>query len=162
MKRLLIIPLLFLSLTLGATKIYIDDDGNDGTGDGTSSSPYLTLAYACTQASSGDTIYVNEGSYTINTQVIPSVQISIYSTDSPTFVAGDALNPMIYFYSATEGTDGNQIIEGINFDGDDTGVVGVQVRARSNVTIRNCSFIDFTDNAVKFSGRVSGDGAPTT
>ena len=55
MKRLLIIPLLLLSLTLGATKVYVATTGNDATGDGTSGNPYLTIATGISHAFAGDT-----------------------------------------------------------------------------------------------------------
>ena len=52
MRKLLTILLMLVSLTLGATKIYIDEGGNDTTGDGSSGSPYATLSKAASVASS--------------------------------------------------------------------------------------------------------------
>ena len=68
MKRLLILPLLLLSLSLVATKIYISPTGNDGTGDGSISTPYLTLEAAWADASAGDTIYLRGGTYEFTTR----------------------------------------------------------------------------------------------
>lgn len=43
---------------------YIDPAGNDSTGDGSSGNPWLTINKAITASSSGDTIIVNDGTYT--------------------------------------------------------------------------------------------------
>ena len=48
--------------------LFVDPNGNDGTGTkGNSSLPFLTLEAARDAASSGDLIYVNAGSYTVTT-----------------------------------------------------------------------------------------------
>ncbi len=66
MKRFrfgLIIIILFLgSMCLGATK-YVAIDGNNTTGDGSIGNPWLTISYAFSQISTGDTIKVGAGTY---------------------------------------------------------------------------------------------------
>jgi hypothetical protein len=78
MRKILILILLAFSLTAWGTKYYVDAAGNDGTGDGSSGNPWALVSYACTQASAGDTVYVNAG--TINqgtTQIVKPVGVSI-------------------------------------------------------------------------------------
>lgn len=54
------------------------DSGDNSTGDGSSSSPWETLAYAYTQASDGDTIYVQAATATYDwTDLTPSNGITV-------------------------------------------------------------------------------------
>ena len=46
--------------------------------------------------------------------------ISLYTNEDATIIAGTALNPMFILQSTTHGTDGNQRISGLKFDGDIT------------------------------------------
>ena len=72
LKKLLWILPFILFACQGLTQIsrgpadwlYISPTGNNTTGDGTSGNPWATLTYACTQATSGDTIFVTAGNYT--------------------------------------------------------------------------------------------------
>lgn len=162
MKRLIILPLLLLTLSLGATRVYVATTGNDGTGDGTSGNPYLTIATGISHASAGDTVFVVAGSYTISTQVAVPVQISIYTNEAVTLTAGATLNPMFLLSSATENTNGNQSISGFTFDGNNlTGVKAIGIVARSNVKVNGNTFSNFLDAAVSFSGATTFDNKPT-
>jgi len=162
MKRLIILPLLLLTLSLGATRVYVATTGNDGTGDGTSGNPYMTIATGIANASAGDTVFVKAGTYTISTAIAPPVAISLYTNEAVTLLAGSALDAMFMLSSASEGTNGNQTISGFTFDGNDsTGYRAIAVIARSNVKIHDNTFINWYRAAVRFTGRVSGDGEPT-
>ena len=164
MKRLLILPLLLLSLTLGATKYYIATTGNNGN-DGSSGSPWATLAYACTQATTaGDTIYVNAGTYTETAQSALSVGVYIHGAGATSIITTNvALSPIIYLSSVSEGTNGNQTISYIQVDGDSTATSLIYVSGRSNVKIHHCTFVDAATYGVVFRGKVNANsGAPTT
>lgn len=63
MKRLIILPLLLLTLSLWATTYYISPTGNDGTGNGSITTPWFTLDHAWDAVSAGDTIFVRGGNY---------------------------------------------------------------------------------------------------
>src|SRR3990170_6696815 len=60
-----------------ATDRFVDDAGTDSGTCTTASSPCLTIAYALTQATSGDTIKVAKGTYTFtNVQLAGSMSIT--------------------------------------------------------------------------------------
>jgi hypothetical protein len=143
--------------------IYVATTGNDGTGDGSSGAPYLTIGHAVSQASAGDTVFVKAGSYTISTQVAVGTGISLYTNEAVTLTAGAALNPMFLYESASENTSGNQSVSHIKFDGDSISNIAINVIARGNVKVHDCTFDSFLDNGVRFTGRLAdGAGAPTT
>src|SRR5574343_1511659 len=165
MRKLLTIFLLAVSITAWADKWYIATTGSDSHGKGTLADPWLTIKHAADTVTGaafvGDTIVVGAGTFTETQQSAIGVGVSLYTSSNAIIKAGAALNPIIYMASAAENTNGNQSVSGFTFDGDLTGVIGIHVRARSNVTVHDCDFIDFTDNAVRFTGLVSGSGEPT-
>jgi hypothetical protein len=62
MKRLITIPLLFISLWLSATTYYVSTSGNNGANGTTTGTPWQTLAYAEANATSpGDIIALKRG-----------------------------------------------------------------------------------------------------
>lgn len=165
MRKILILLLLAVSLNVWADKWYIATTGSDSHGKGTSGDPWLTLKHAADTITGaafvGDTIVVGAGTFTETQQSAIGVGVSLYTSNNAIITSGAALNPIIYLASGSENTNGNQSISGFTFDGNLTGVIGIHVRARSNVTVHDCEFIDFTDNAVRFTGLVSGSGEPT-
>ena len=143
--------------------LYISPTGNNTTGDGSSGNPWATPAYAVTQASAGDTIFFQAGTYTISASVTVPVQVSLYSNVAAVCSAGGAVDAMFMLSSASEGTNGNQTISGLTFDGNDsTGYRAIAVIARSNVKIHDNTFQNFYRAAIRYTGRVTGDGEPTT
>ena len=77
MKKLLILPLLLISLISSATVYYIDPSGKN-TNNGSSGSPWNTLSYACSKVTAaGDIIHVNAGSYTETAQSVLAAGVSI-------------------------------------------------------------------------------------
>lgn len=164
MKKILIILLLAVSLVSQATVWHIATTGNDGTGDGTVGTPWLTLAYAITQASSGDSIYVTAGTYDIGTQVDSPVGISIYGAGATSILrATAAVNPMIELSSAVQGTEGNQSISFLKFDGNGlTGTWAININLRSNVTVHDLTVEDFSSRGVQFRGTGATHVEPTT
>jgi len=65
MKKLIIIPFLFICLSLSATKWYFSPTGNDATGDGSIGNPWKTWgkAFNWEAISAGDTVYFRGGIY---------------------------------------------------------------------------------------------------
>jgi len=133
----------------------VSETGNDGTGDGSSGNPYALVSYACTQASSGDTIYVNPGTITETAQVVVPVGVSIYGA-GPTSIINSTLTGTgpgawaIRLYSATL-TDGNQSISYIKLTGSDyTAPQGIQIWERNNVSIHHCTIESFEYWGVEF------------
>jgi len=172
MRRLLwILPLLLLLASCNnyrasrgpADWLYISPTGNDETGDGSSGNPWATPAYAVTQASAGDTIFFQAGTYTISASVTVPVQVSLYSNVAAVCSAGGAVDAMFMLSSASEGTNGNQTISGLTFDGNLTATMLIFIQARSNVKIHHCTFIDALVAGVGFIGRTTTSaGEPTT
>jgi hypothetical protein len=168
MKKLLLIPLLLLSLSLGAqTKWYVATTGSDSHGKGTLADPWLTLKHACDTVTGAnfytDTIIVGAGTYSETAQSSVGVKINIKNETgtTPIITTATNLNPILLLASASEGTDGSQSISGLYFDGNDTTALSaIRVVARSNVKVQNCTFRDFDDYAITFTGVVSGDKAP--
>jgi len=164
MKKILILPLLLLSLSLGATKVYVATTGNDGTGNGTAAAPYATIAAGISHASAGDTVYVVAGTYNVSTQITVPVGVSLMGAGATSIITtGAALEPIIYMYSASEGTNGNQSISHLKVDGDMTAITLIEILGRSNVLVHDCEFVDALWDGVIFRGRVDSlDRAPTT
>jgi len=164
MKRLLIIPLLLLTLSLGATRVYVATTGNDGTGDGTSGKPYLTIAAGISHASAGDTVFIVAGTYSVSAQIDLPVGISLMGEGATSIISStysytagwpSTLVGTIRLRSAVEGTEGNQSISYLRFDGNDTtATAAIVVSARSNVSIHHCEFEDFNEVGVTFTGTV--------
>jgi hypothetical protein len=168
MRTLLTILLLFFLQNLfGQTTHYVSTTGSDANS-GTSGSPWLTLAHACSQVTTaGDTIYINPGTYIETLPAMVAVGVNIKGADSATtiikshYVAdmhyGDPVDAAITFSSNTEGTNGNQSLSGITLDGDSLrGNAAILVRLRGGVAIHKILIKDFFTNAVYFLGSANG------
>ena len=164
MKRLLTILLLAVSIVSRATVWHVATTGNDGTGDGTVGTPWLTIAYAISQSSSGDSIYVTAGTYNVTAQMSVPVEISIYGAGATSIIASSsAIQAIFLLESATEGTDGSQSISHLRMTGGDEVDYGIYVIARSNVLIHDCEFDGFESTAIQNRGGTSGGtGRPVT
>jgi hypothetical protein len=171
MKKLLYI-LLFIPFALQAqTTYYVAAAGGNNGNPGTSGSPWATLAYAVTQVSATDTIYMQAGTHNLASGVDLPVGVSLRGVDSTNSVIHSTISTdyswAINLYSASNNTAGNQTVKNLKFtgigdnpasgEGNITGAIAIT--NRGSVTIRNCSFRDFDDNAVNFRGDVTaGDG----
>lgn len=133
---------------------YIDPTGNDSTGNGTITRPWKSLAKACATVTSG-TIHVNAGNYTEVSQCKLSIGVSIEGVgDSSIIKAGQSRLVILLLESAVEGTMGNQEIRSLKFDGSGlTGIRGIDIIKRSNVSIHHCTFIDLLEYAVCYVGK---------
>ena len=161
MKNLLILLFLFIFTAIGATTYYIDPSGNDSN-NGSSSSPWKTLAYACSKATaSGDIIHVNAGTYTETAQSYLAVGVSIEGMGSSSIIkshytASNLDNGLIQL---SGGTNTGQHISGVYLDGDNnTGNNAIVVSGRNNVTIYNCTLINFSMQGIKFTGNSACTG----
>ena len=136
---------------------WIATDGSDDTGDGHYTTPWKTLAYACTQVTTpGDVIHLKAGNYTETSQCVLAAGVSIIGAgDTSVVTTGAALNPIILLASASEGTDGAQSISYIKIDGDLVADAGITVLARSNVSIHHVTIIDCVRHGIYINGRTS-------
>ena len=149
--------LLFFANNLFATIYYVSPTGSDATGAGTNSRPWKSLSKACASVSvPGDIIHVNAGIYTETQQSLLAPGVSIEG-DGITSVITSTLTgdwqAIIMAASNVEGTNGNQHISNLKFDGNNiTTHVGVVFAARKNVSVYNCTFINFLRVGCSFSG----------
>ena len=169
MKRLLIIPLLLLSLTLGATKYYVSPSptGNNGN-DGSISSPWATLSFACTQAIvPGDTIYVNAGTITETQQVVKALGVSIVGQGDTSIInstyAGGYTGSINCASAIGNPVDDNSSISYIKLTGSNyTGRIGIYGAYRNNIEIHHCTIEDFSHGAIKFESNNPSAFSPPT
>ena len=135
MRNSFVLLLICFNLTISGATYYIDPSGKN-TNNGSSSSPWNTLAYACSKATaSGDIIHVNAGIYTETAQSVLAVGVSIegagVTSVIKSHVGGTSFT--ISLYSSSAGTNGSQHISGIKMDGDGlTGYGAIYVYNRNN------------------------------
>jgi nicotinamide mononucleotide transporter len=163
--KLFFTPLFFLFFCNAfATTFYINPKGNDETGNGSISNPWKTLFNATSIVkNSGDIIHVTAGTYTeiIRSHLAVGVSIEgegvtsiIQSTLSEVYVA-------IIIARSDEGTDGNQHISNIKLDGNSrTTSWAIEIRGRKNVSIHDCTIIDFEELGVVWGGRNDNEDEP--
>jgi uncharacterized repeat protein (TIGR02059 family) len=154
MKKLLIAPLLMLSLISSATVYYIDPSGKN-TNNGSLSSPWNTLSYACSKVTAaGDIIHVNAGTYNETAQSVlaPGVSIEGAGTTSVIHSQVGGTSYTILLSSGSEAANGNQHISNIYMDGNSYGAYGaILVAHRKNVEIYNCTIVNFNYYGVSFT-----------
>jgi len=124
MKAILL--LLLLPLSLFGTKYYISPTGSDGSGTGTTGSPWYTLTKAWTAVSAGDTIIVKTGTYNYTSR--PEMVSKSGTAGSRIVVMGEPGQPMPVI-SRTTGD------YGIN--------IGILLRKCDYVTVRDLEITGF-------------------
>ena len=128
---------------------------------GTISSPWATLAYAVSHATSGDIIHINAGSYTISSQISVPAGISIEGDGNTTVLNSTVSSDYtLLLSSGTQGTNGNQHISNLKMSGGSglnsySAYSPVEVIMRSNVYISNCTFQYFSYRGPRFAGSTS-------
>ena len=148
---------------------WIATDGSDDTGDGHYTTPWKTLAYACTQVTTpGDVIHVKAGTYNETAQSVLAPGVSIVGQGATSIISTTVVDTgqpwdetaTIILSGPTEGTDGSQSISYLAFDGNNyTADAGIFVYQRSNVVIHHVDMDDFHYYGIRFRG---GAIPPTT
>ncbi len=133
-----------------ATDVYVDDNGDDTTGDGTSAIPWKTIGYAVSQASDGDTIIVMDGKYTENIEIDKQLTIkSDHGAESTTVTAADPSKNVLSVKAD------NVTIDGLTITGStEIPMAGIYLLYSGNSRIVNniCSgnangiYLDYSDN----------------
>lgn len=145
---------------------YISTTGND-LGTGSQTSPWKTLKKATQMVTVvGDIIHVNAGTYVETQQAQLTVGVSLEG-DGNTSVLKSTLSAdwtaMLQLISGSEGTNGNQYIRNLKFDGQNLQTFwGIEIVGRSNVEIDHCTIVDFYDRGIIYSGRTDNQNAPPT
>lgn len=150
---------------------YISPTGNDTTGNGSIGAPWKTLKKATTSVTTaGDIIYVKSGTYTETQQSNLSRGVSIEGENKTNTIinttqTGD-WSTLLELYSP-DGTDGNQHISNITFNG---GFVSnsnyktwvcLWITGRNNVEVYDCNFNNFKQTAMIWNGNGSNDNPGT-
>jgi hypothetical protein len=157
--------LLFLFVqNVNAAIFYISTTGNDITGNGTISNPWKTLYKATsTVVNANDIIRVNAGVYTETMQCFLAPGVSIEGDGVTSVLKSTLTADFIPLLSAIspEGTNGNQHISNLKFDGQNLSTFwGINVAGRSNVSIHDITMVDFKDRGILFNGRNDNIDAP--
>ena len=157
MRSIFCFILLLLFSQVHAQIFYISATGSDAVGNGSANSPWRTLAKACnTVTQAGSIIHVKAGIYTETEQAQLAPGVSIEGEDSSSVIRSAIRDDWkeILSLRSEEGTNGNQHIANIVFDGQDLSTFwAVYVGGRSHVSIHDCRFLNFKDRGVIFSGR---------
>lgn len=180
MKKLISVLSLFFALSVSAgnpfatgkyiaesfgTTWYIDPGGNDATGTGAIGNPWKTLYKATNSVSStGDIIHVNSGTYVETAVCLLAVGVSIEGVDSSSAIIQSTLTAdftAIVRASSAIGTNGNQHISNIKFDGTLTTKWGIFIEGRSNFSIHDISMKDFFNSGIIWDGGINAGEAST-
>jgi uncharacterized repeat protein (TIGR02059 family) len=147
--------LILLSTSAAGTTYYIDPSGSNSN-NGSSTSPWKTLAYACSKATaSGDIIHVNAGTYVETSQSSLAAGVSIVGDGNLSIIHSDITADNTFtllLSSASQGTNGNQSISDIRMEGGMQAYGAILVDKRINVNVHHCEFEDFFTKGVTFSG----------
>jgi hypothetical protein len=165
-RKILVLVMLAIPVLLQAKTYYIDPSGNNSTGNGSSSSPWKTLSYACSRVTTaGDVIHVNPGTYKETSQSVLSPGVSIEGEGNTSVIHSDVTapnTPTILLHSAAQGTRGDQSISYIRMEADLDAHSAIMVATRSYVSIHNCEFENFFSQGVVFIGQSRFvDGEPS-
>ncbi|MEI7736259.1 MAG: hypothetical protein WCI49_12390, partial [Ferruginibacter sp.] len=158
MKLLLTVALFFLLPICFATTFYISPSGSDVNGNGSINSPWHSLFKATSAVTTpGSVIHVMAGTYIEDRQSLLVVGVSIEG-EGITSVIKSSLTAdwteILSLKSAAEGTNGNQHVSYLKFDGQNLSTYWcIQIVGRSNVEIHHITMVDFKASGIFFDGR---------
>jgi hypothetical protein len=141
-----------------AATYYVAPSGNDTSGNGSSTSPWKTLSTACAKVkSSGDTIYLNSGSYTDNNSCSLAAGVKIQGAGQSLVTITSAYTGTAYIYRDTSNSspalNGNNDISGFTLDGSGKKLpTGILLKGSSNITIHDMTFQHIKTTAIELSG----------
>lgn len=165
MKNLLVFFFLcLLVFKANAATIYVSTTGSDATGNGSTAKPYKTLFKATSVAVNGDVIHVNAGTFTESKTSLLPVGVSIEGEGVTSIIRAtfSTVYQMIIDAHSPEGTNGNQSISKLKFDGQNKTSWAVQIQGRSNFSIHDCTFINFKQRGIVWGGRADNSDAEPT
>jgi len=149
MKKILFLILVLLSVNTFATRWHVKADGSNAAA-GTKIAPLQTLAHAFSTAALNYDTVVLIGTVNITTTVFPEIHTSLISDiDNPGTIIYTGNSIALAWYSATI-QSGGFTVDGITFDGQNTGTGAVTITRLGNVTFKNCTIKDFIDGGLNF------------
>jgi hypothetical protein len=144
------------SVRLASATYFISPSGNDSTGTGAEAMPWKTL-YKATQTvtAPGSLIRVTAGTYLETRQSSLAKGVSIEGEGPKSVIQSTVaaeFEPILFLLSPV-GTQGNQHIANLKFDGRNlTTRSGIKIEGRSNVVVCGTTVVDFQDNGMIFNG----------
>lgn len=136
---------------------YISATGSDAVGNGSFNNPWRTLVKAASVINTpGSIIHVKKGVYIETEQVKLAPGVSLEGEGDSSIIKSAITDDWkeILSLRSEEGTNGNQHISNLKFDGQSLSTFwAIYVSGRSNVSIYDCSITDFKDRGVIFNGR---------
>jgi len=140
-----------------AATYYISPLGNDLSGNGSTTSPWKSLSYACSKVTTaGNTIYINSGSYTDNNRCNLAVGVNIQGAGKSSVTITSAFNGA-YIYRDTPSANpvphGNNDIGGFTLDGSNkTLKAGIWIKGTDYITIHDIKFRHIKTSAIRLVG----------
>jgi len=135
---------------------YVSPTGNNSN-NGSQSSPFATLAYACTKVKTvGNIIHLNAGTYIETSTSMLAVGVSIEGDSRTTTIIKSTVTSSnaftILLSSNNSNTNGNQHISNIKLQSSTpyTAFAGIGVLNRGNVEIYNCDISNFNWYGIAF------------
>jgi hypothetical protein len=152
---IVILATLIFAGAVNAATFYVDTAGNDLADFGDVNRPWRTIVYALSNVSHGDIIKINDGVYNEGRLKVPEgVSLTSTSQNASKVTIQPNKNlglwPFINLSSTRPGSNGNQTISYLSFNGDTgvyRGLVGIKVQNRNNVKITHCNISNFTSSA---------------
>lgn len=150
---------LFTSAELYAKTVYVSTTGSNSNS-GTITLPYLTITYAVSKVTAGDTIYVRGGTYTDTTKI--SISKNGTSASKLYLLAYGAERPLLNFSAMVESSSNRAFslsgsywyIKGLDIKG--AGDNGMYVSGSYN-TIEYCTFSFNRDSGLQLAGGASNN-----
>jgi hypothetical protein len=141
--------LLFIN-SAGAAIYYVDMNGSDSNS-GNSSKPFQTVRMALESAKYGDTVSINDGTYSEGQLKVPEgVNLTSSSKDNTKVKLQPnrdlSTSAPFILLSSSPGSNGNQSISYLEFDGINDpyrAYSGIAIKSRNNVRIHHCNIHDF-------------------
>ncbi|MFY9110504.1 MAG: choice-of-anchor Q domain-containing protein [Desulfomonilia bacterium] len=164
MRKLLVILLLFVPLSLFGVKWHVATNGSDVTGNGSEANPWASIYWAGRQVSGaayyGDTIFIHNGEYVEtegNTGTIWGVRVNVLGESKEGVIlkstSTSSLFYYIHFYNSGEGIqEGRQFVKNLTFESDQTTIQrAINIENRSYITIEDCNFIGIKYQAIRIN-----------
>jgi hypothetical protein len=155
----MLVTILMCSSSWAAT-YYVDPNGNDTSGNGSSTSPWKSLSTACSKVGSGNTIYLNAGSYSDNNRCNLATGVTIQGAGSAAVTITSAYSGgsgTAYIYRENTQTNpvphGNNDISGFTLNGSNKTLrAGISIRGTDAITIHDMKFTKIHTHAIRLAG----------
>ena len=123
--------------------VYVSANYNGGNSDGSKLKPYTTIADAMSNASSGDTIYLYDGTHTLDgsSDVLPADKTLTFQGESTekTIVTSESLTSNCFYQSNSSVTDYSYYFNDLTVKNSQ---YGIRLKSAKECIVRRCKFIN--------------------